>query len=134
MDIETTFFRPIPVHLQNGGAEATFFRPIPVQSERGFESFPPDTRSLPRRTAAASFPEHIRSAVAWNQLLSLFFRPISVHSLVIYRYLCTGKSTNTSTRMAGTVNKESAILSPIYRERYRFRRCTSASWQTPISR
>ena len=31
-------------------------------------------------------------------------------------------------------NKESAILSPIYRERYRFRRCTSASWQTPISR
>ena len=30
--------------------------------------------------------------------------------------------------------KESAILSPIYRESYRFRRCTSASWQTPISR
>ena len=33
-----------------------------------------------------------------------------------------------------TITKESAILSPIYRERYRFRRCTSASWQTPISR
>ena len=33
-----------------------------------------------------------------------------------------------------TVNKESAILSPIYRERYRFLRCTSASWQPPISR
>ena len=32
------------------------------------------------------------------------------------------------------LNKESAILSPIYRERYRFRRCTSASWQAPISR
>ena len=30
--------------------------------------------------------------------------------------------------------KESAILSPIYRERYRFRRCTSTSWQAPISR
>ena len=25
--------RPIPVHLQNGGAEATFFRPISVQTE-----------------------------------------------------------------------------------------------------
>ena len=35
---------------------------------------------------------------------------------------------------ASAVTKESAILSPIYRERYRFRRCTSASWQTPISR
>ena len=32
------------------------------------------------------------------------------------------------------VNKESAILSPIYREHYRFLICTSASWQTPISR
>ena len=56
MDIETTFFRPILVHLQNGGAEATFFRPIPVQSELGFDFFPPDTRSLTRRTATASFP------------------------------------------------------------------------------
>ena len=34
----------------------------------------------------------------------------------------------------GVLNKESAILSPIYRERYRFRRCTSTSWQAPISR
>ena len=34
----------------------------------------------------------------------------------------------------GKLRKESAILSPIYRERYRFRRCTSASWQAPISR
>ena len=32
------------------------------------------------------------------------------------------------------LNKESAILSPIYREHCRFRRCTSASWQAPISR
>ena len=56
MDIATTFFRPILVHLQNGGAEATFFRPIPVQSELGFDFFPPDTRSLTRRTATASFP------------------------------------------------------------------------------
>ena len=113
MDIETTFFRLIPVHLQNGGAEATFFRPIPVQSEPGPESFPADTRSLDGLTGTigiASFPEHIRSVVIWNQASSSFFRPISVHSLVIYRYLCTGYySPNTSTTMAGTVKEMSLI-------------------------
>ena len=31
LDIRTTFFRRIAVHLEKGGAEATFFRPIPVQ-------------------------------------------------------------------------------------------------------
>ena len=36
MNIETTFFRLMPVHLQSRGAEATFFRPIPVQTEPGF--------------------------------------------------------------------------------------------------
>ena len=52
MDIETTFFRLIPVHLQNGGTEATFFRPISVQSDLGINSFPPDTRSQDGRTDA----------------------------------------------------------------------------------
>ena len=37
LNLLTTAFlcviRPIPVHLQNGGAEATFFRPISVQTE-----------------------------------------------------------------------------------------------------
>ena len=99
MDIETTFFRLIAVHLQNGGAEAAFFRPIPVQSELGFDSFRPDTRSQDGLTDAidiAFFPEHTRSVVTRGQVYSVFFRPMSVHSLVIYAYLCTGKSTNTS--------------------------------------
>ena len=30
LDIRTTFFRRIAVHLENGGAKTTFFRPIPV--------------------------------------------------------------------------------------------------------
>jgi len=103
MDIETKFFWLISVHLQNGGAEATFFRSIPVQSELGAESFPPDTRSLTRRAATASFPGHTRSVATWNQVYSSVFRPISVHSLAIYLYLCTGYySPNTSTYMAGT--------------------------------
>ena len=110
MDIETTFFRLIPVHLQNGGAEATFFRPISVQTELAIESFPPDTRSLDGLTDAIgiiSFPEHTRSVVTRSQLFSVFFRSMSVHSLVLYTYLCTGKSTNTSTYMAGTVKEMS---------------------------
>ncbi len=112
MDIETTFFRLIPVHLQNGGAEATFFRPISVQTELAIESFPPDTRSLDGLTDAIgiiSFPEHTRSVVTRSQLFSVFFRSMSVHSLVLYTYLCTGKSTNTSTYMAGTVKEMSLI-------------------------
>ena len=112
MDIETTFFRLMPVHLRNGGAEATFFRPISVQSDLSIDSFPPDSRSQDGRTDAidiAFFPEHTRSVVTRGLVCSVFFRPMSVHSLVLYTYLCNGKSTNTSTYMAGTVKEMSLI-------------------------
>ena len=78
MDIETTFFRLIPVHLQNGGAEAAFFRPISVQTELGIESFPPDTRSQDGLTDAidiAFFPEHTRSVVNGVRCIRSFSGP-----------------------------------------------------------
>ena len=136
MDIETTFFRLIPVHLQNGGAEATFFRPISVQTELGIESFPPDTRSLDGLTDAIgiiSFPEHTRSVVTRSQLYSVFFRPISVHSLVLYTYLCTGKSTNTSTSMAGTV-KEMSLIKQVLQLKQRGESNRGIARQLPINK
>ena len=136
MDIETTFFRLIAVHLQNGGAEAAFFRPIPVQSELGFDSFPPDTRSQDGLTDAidiAFFPEHTRSVVTRGQVYSVFFRPMSVHSLVIYAYLCTGKSTNTSTRMAGTV-KEMSLIKQVLQLKQRGESNRGIARQLPINK
>ena len=103
MDIETTFFRPIPVHLQNGGAEATLFRSIPIQSDMVAGFIPAHTRSLIRVTVNASFPAHCRSRKAGDRSSATFFRPISVHSSVIFLYLCTSKLINTGTYMAGTV-------------------------------
>lgn len=136
MDIETTFFRLIPVHLQNGGAEATFFRPISVQTELGIESFPPDTRSLDGLTDAIgiiSFPEHTRSVVTRSQLFSVFFRSMSVHSLVLYTYLCTGKSTNTSTYMAGTV-KEMSLIKQVLQLKQRGESNRGIARQLPINK
>ena len=136
MDIETTFFRLIPVHLQNGGAEATFFRPISVQSNLGVDSFPPDTRSQDGQTDAieiAFFPEHTRSVVTRGQVYSAFFRPMSVHSLAIYAYLCTGKSTNTSTRMAGTV-KEMSLIKQVLQLKQRGESNRGIARQLPINK
>lgn len=126
MNIETTFFRPIAVHLQDRGTEATFFRSIPVQLEPGFDSFPADTRSLPGTTGEVPFPEHSRSLPGTtgevlfpehsrslptrNLPPPALFRPISVHSCVVFHYLCTGcYSLYTSTTMAGTVKEMSLI-------------------------
>ena len=136
MDIETTFFRLMPVHLRNGGAEATFFRPISVQSDLSIDSFPPDTRSQEGRTDAigiAFFPEHTRSVVTRGQVYSVFFRPMSVHSLVIYAYLCTGKSTNTSTRMAGTV-KEMSLIKQVLQLKQRGESNRGIARQLPINK
>ena len=136
MDIETTFFRLIPVHLQNGGTEATFFRPISVQSDLGIDSFPPDTRSLDGLTDAIgiiSFPKHTRSVVTRSQLFSVFFRSMSVHSLVLYTYLCTGKSTNTSTYMAGTV-KEMSLIKQVLQLKQRGESNRGIARQLPINK
>ena len=136
MDIETTFFRLIPVHLQNGGAEATFFRSISVQSDLGIDSFPPDTRSLDGLTDAIgiiSFPKHTRSVVTRSLVCSVFFRPMSVHSLVLYTYLCTGKSTNTSTYMAGTV-KEMSLIKQVLQLKQRGESNRGIARQLPINK
>ena len=136
MDIETTFFRLMPVHLRNGGAEATFFRPISVQSDLSIDSFPPDTRSQDGRTDAidiAFFPEHTRSVVTRGLVCSVFFRPMSVHSLVLYTYLCTGKSTNTSTYMAGTV-KEMSLIKQVLQLKQRGESNRGIARQLPINK
>ena len=81
MDIETTFFRSKPVHLQNGGAEATFFRSIPVQPELGLESFPPDTRSPDGQAdtiGCVPFPGHIRSVAIGTASTTMLSPTISV--------------------------------------------------------
>jgi biotin operon repressor len=136
MDIETTFFRLMPVHLRNGGAEATFFRPISVQSDLSIDSFPPDTRSQDGRTDAigiAFFPEHTRSVVTRGQVYPVFFRPMSVHSLAIYVYLCTGKSTSPSTRMAGTV-KEMSLIKQVLQLKQRGESNRGIARQLPINK
>ena len=127
LDIRTTFFRRIAVHLENVGAEATFFRPIPVQMAGGLETIPPDIRSFPMGTAVVSgflFPAHTRSRTTMvgaegrglfpvhsrsfrmqaDAAPAILFRPIPVHFAVVFHYLCTGMHTSiTSTTMAGTV-------------------------------
>lgn len=52
-----------------------------------------------------SKPVHFQKEVTANP----FFRTISVHFYVFFSYLCTGKSVNTSTYMAGTVKEMSLI-------------------------
>jgi len=134
MDIETTFFRPIPVHLPNGGAEATFFRPIPVQSVMGSGFIPADTRSLIRVTGNASFPAHCRSPKAGCRSLATFFRPISVHPMVFFRYLCTGYySFDTSTYMAGTV-KEMSLIKQVLQLKQRGESNRGIARQLPIDK
>ena len=140
LDIRTTFFRRIAVHLERGGAEATFFRPIPVQIAVGLEAIPPDTRSFPMGTAVVCdilFPAHTRSrtttTVAEGRGLfpshprsfrmqadaapAVLFRPIPVHLAVVFHYLCTGMHTSiTSTTMAGTV-KDMSLIKQVNQQR-----------------
>ena len=112
LSIKEKEFRPIAVHLKNGGAAKPFFRPIPVQSESGLEIFSEHTRSHPVMAddgGEALFPEHIRSLHAVKMTLKAFFRSIPVHFVAIFSYLCTGKESKTSTRMAGIVKDMSLI-------------------------
>ena len=94
MTIETTFFRSKPVHFQKEVTANPFFRSISVQLNDDIGIFPLHTRS---------FHAPIDSDG------KVVFRTISVHFYVFFSYLCTGKSVNTSTYMAGTVKEMSLI-------------------------
>lgn len=74
--------------------ETTFFRSISVQLNDDIGIFPLYTRSF---HASIDFDGKV------------VFRTISVHFYVFFSYLCTGKSVNTSTYMAGTVKEMSLI-------------------------
>ena len=95
LDLQATFFRRMPVHLQNGGADSSVFRPIPVQNAGCLKAVPLDTRSLAENAPIATgnfFPAHTRSFLKQaDAALAAFFRPIPVHSVVVLRYLCTGR-------------------------------------------
>ena len=133
MDIETTFFRPIPVHLQNGGVEATFFRSIPIQSDMVAGFIPAHTRSLIRVTVNASFPAHCRSRKAGDRSSATFFQPIAVHSSVIFLYLCTSKLINTGTYMAGTV-KDMSLIKQVLQLKQRGESNRGIARQLPINK
>ena len=136
LTVETTFFRRIAVHLENGCPAKPFFRPIPVQSGNGRNLFPLHTRSpwsAVTGTGDALFPEHTRSASPSESPFPPFFRPISVHSLVLYTYLCTGKSTNTSTYMAGTV-KEMSLIKQVLQLKQRGESNRGIARQLPINK
>ena len=94
MTIETTFFRSKPVHFQKEVTANPFFRSISVQLNDDIGIFPLYTRSF---HASIDFDGKV------------VFRTISVHFYVFFSYLCTGKSVNTSTYMAGTVKEMSLI-------------------------
>ena len=94
MTIETTFFRSKPVHFQKEVTANPFFRSISVQLNDDIGIFPLHTRSF-----HASIDSDGK----------VVFRTISVHFYVFFSYLCTGKSVNTSTYMAGTVKEMSLI-------------------------
>ena len=90
LTVETTFFRRMAVHLGNGCPATPFFRPIPVQSGSGRNLFPLHPRSpwsAEKETGDVLFPEHTRSVVTRGLVCSVFFRPMSVRSLVLYTYL-----------------------------------------------
>jgi transposase len=94
MTVETTFFRNKPVHFQKEVTANPFFRSISVQLNDGI----------------GIFPLHIRSFHASiDSDGKVVFRTIPVHFYVFFSYLCTGKSVNTSTDMAGTVKEMSLI-------------------------
>ena len=94
LTVETTFFRSKPVHFPEEVTANPFFRSISVQLNNGFGIFPLHTRSLHASTESDG---------------KVIFRSIPVHLYVFFIYLCTGKSVNTSTYMAGTVKEMSLI-------------------------
>jgi transposase len=94
LTVETTFFRSKSVHFPEEVTAKPFFRSISVQLNDGIGIFPLHTRSLHASTDSDG---------------KVVFRTIPVHFYVFFSYLCTGKSVNTSTDMAGTVKEMSLI-------------------------
>ena len=94
LTVETTFFRSKSVHFPEEVTAKPFFRSISVQLNDGIGIFPLHIRSLHATTDSDG---------------KVVFRTIPVHFYVFFSYLCTGKSVNTSTDMAGTVKEMSLI-------------------------
>ncbi len=94
LTIETTFFRSKPVHFPKEVTAKLFFRLISVQLNDDIVIFPLHPRSLRASTDSDG---------------KVIFRSIPVHFCVFFSYLCTGKSVNSSTDMAGTVKEMSLI-------------------------
>jgi len=94
LTVETTFFRSKSVHFPEEVTAKPFFRSISVQLNDGIGIFPLHIRSLHASTDSDG---------------KVVFRTIPVHFYVFFSYLCTGKSVNTSTDMAGTVKEMSLI-------------------------
>ena len=94
LTVETTFFRSKSVHFPEEVTAKPFFRSISVQLNDGIGIFPLHIRSLHASTDSDG---------------KVVFRTIPVHFYIFFIYLCTGKSVNTSTDMAGTVKEMSLI-------------------------
>lgn len=94
LTVETTFFRSKSVHFPEEVTAKPFFRSISVQLNDGIGIFPLHIRSLHASTDSDG---------------KVVFRTIPVHFYVFFSYLCTGKSVNTSTDMAGIVKEMSLI-------------------------
>jgi transposase len=94
LTVETTFFWSKSVHFPEEVTAKPFFRSISVQLNDGIGIFPLHIRSLHATTDSDG---------------KVVFRTIPVHFYVFFSYLCTGKSVNTSTDMAGTVKEMSLI-------------------------
>ena len=94
LTVETTFFRSKSVHFPGEVTAKPFFRSISVQLNDGIGIFPLHIRSIHASTDSDG---------------KVVFRTIPVHFYVFFSYLCTGKSVNTSTDMAGTVKEMSLI-------------------------
>ena len=94
LTVETTVFRSKSVHFPEEVTAKPFFRSISVQLNDGIGIFPLHIRSLHASTDSDG---------------KVVFRTIPVHFYVFFSYLCTGKSINTSTDMAGTVKEMSLI-------------------------
>ena len=94
LTVETTFFRSKSVQFPEEVTAKPFFRSISVKLNDGIGIFPLHIRSLHASTDSDG---------------KVVFRTIPVHFYVFFSYLCTGKSVNTSTDMAGTVKEMSLI-------------------------
>ena len=101
LTVETTFFRSESVHFPEEVTAKPFFRSISVQLNDGIGIFPLHIRSLHASTDSDG---------------KVVFRTIPVHFYVFFSYLCTGKSVNTSTDMAGTVKEMSLIKQVLQRK------------------